>query len=60
MTELYTKGKSPETIKAQAALSPFNRIGEPSDIAPVISFLLSDDAHWISGQVIPVNGAMVS
>lgn len=60
MTELYIKGKSPEVIKYQAGLSPWNRIGEPSDIAPVITFLLSDDAHWISGQVIPVNGAMVS
>jgi len=60
MTELYTKGKTPETIKYQASLSPFNRIGEPGDIAPVITFLLSDDAHWISGQVIPVNGAMLS
>jgi len=60
MTELYTKGKSQEVIARQAALSPFNRIGEPDDIAPVITFMLSDDAHWISGQVIPVNGAMVS
>jgi 3-oxoacyl-[acyl-carrier protein] reductase len=59
-TDLYTKGKTPEMIARQAALSPFNRIGETSDIAPVIAFLLSDDAHWISGQVIPVNGAMVS
>jgi 3-oxoacyl-[acyl-carrier protein] reductase len=60
MTELYTHGKSDATIKQQASLSPFNRIGEPADIAPVIVFLLSDDAHWISGQVIPVNGAMLS
>lgn len=60
MTELYTNGKTPETIRYQASLSPFNRIGEPSDIAPVVAFLLSDDAHWISGQVIPVNGDMVS
>jgi 3-oxoacyl-[acyl-carrier protein] reductase len=60
MTELYTKGKAPETIKAQAALSPFNRIGEPADIAPVVVFLLTDDARWVSGQVIPVNGDMVS
>jgi len=60
MTELYTKGKTPETIKYQASLSPFNRIGEPSDIAPVVAFLLTDDARWISGQVIPVNGDMVS
>jgi len=60
MTELYTKGKAPETIKAQAALSPFNRIGEPADIAPVVVFLLTDEARWVSGQVIPVNGDMVS
>ncbi|HEY4111433.1 SDR family oxidoreductase [Puia sp.] len=60
MTELYTTGKSADVIKYQASLSPFNRIGQPSDIAPVITFLLSDDAHWISGQVIPVNGAMLS
>ena len=59
-TELYTKGKTPEMIARQAAMSPFNRVGEPSDIAPVIAFLLTDDAHWISGQIIPVNGAMVS
>jgi 3-oxoacyl-[acyl-carrier protein] reductase len=60
MTELYTNGKSAETIKYQASLSPFNRIGEPSDIAPVVAFLLTDDARWVSGQVIPVNGDMVS
>jgi 3-oxoacyl-[acyl-carrier protein] reductase len=60
MTELYTKGKTPETIARQAALNPFNRIGEPGDIAPVFVFLATDEAHWISGQIIPVNGAMLS
>jgi len=29
-------------------------------IAPVVVFLLTDDARWVSGQVIPVNGDMVS
>src|SRR5579859_1604653 len=53
-TELYTKGKTPEMIARQAALSPWNRVGEVDDIAPVIVFMLSDDAHWISGQIIPV------
>ncbi|HWB90993.1 MAG TPA: SDR family oxidoreductase [Puia sp.] len=57
-TELYLKGKSPELIARQAALTPFNRIGEPGDIAPVVVFLATDEAHWISGQIIPVNGAM--
>lgn len=59
-TELFTKGKSPETIARLAAMNPFNRIGEPSDIAPVFVFLASDEAHWINGQIIPVNGGMLS
>jgi len=59
-TELYRNGKSAELIARQAAMNPFNRIGEPEDIAPVVVFLATDEAHWISGQVIPVNGAMLS
>jgi 3-oxoacyl-[acyl-carrier protein] reductase len=59
-TELYRNGKTPETIARQAAMNPFNRIGEAVDIAPVVVFLATDEAHWISGQVIPVNGAMLS
>lgn len=57
-TELYTKGKTPEIIARQAALSAWNRIGEPEDIARVVVFLASDDAKWISAQNIGVNGAM--
>ena len=59
-TELYRKDKSPEVIARQAAMNPFNRIADPIDIAPVVVFLATDEAHWISGQVIPVNGAMLS
>ena len=59
-TELYRNGKTPEMIARQAAMNPFNRIGEAVDIAPVVVFLATDEAHWISGQVIPVNGAMLS
>ncbi|HEY6900340.1 MAG TPA: SDR family oxidoreductase [Puia sp.] len=57
-TELYFKGKSPEIIARQSALSPFNRIGDPREIAPVIVFLAGPDASWISGQNLGVNGAM--
>jgi 3-oxoacyl-[acyl-carrier protein] reductase len=57
-TELYMEGKSPEMIARQAALNAFNRLAEVGDIAPVIVFLASDDAKWISGQTIGVNGAM--
>lgn len=37
--------------------SPFKRMGQPPDIADVVAFLASDDARWISGQNILVNGA---
>lgn len=57
-TELYTKGKTPEMIARQAALSAFNRIGEPGETASVVVFLATDEAKWISGQNIGINGAM--
>ncbi len=57
-TELFTKGKTDETIARLASLSAFNRIGQPDDIAKVVSFLASDDAKWISAQNIGLNGGM--
>lgn len=57
-TELFTNGKSEELITRLAGLSAFNRIGETDDIARVVAFLAGDDAKWISGQNIGVNGAM--
>jgi len=35
---------------------PLKRIGQPGDVAPIIAFLASDDASWITGQTISVNG----
>lgn len=57
-TELFTKGKPKEVIDRLASLNAFNRLGEPEDIAKVLVFLASDDAKWISGQTIGLNGAM--
>ncbi|MBS1602803.1 MAG: SDR family oxidoreductase [Bacteroidetes bacterium] len=56
-TPLFTNGKPQEVIDRLGAMSAFNRIGEPKDIAPVVVFLASDEAGWISGQNIGVNGA---
>jgi len=39
-------------------LVPMNRIGEPEEVARLVRFLCSDDASYITGQVISVNGGM--
>jgi 3-oxoacyl-[acyl-carrier protein] reductase len=38
--------------------TPLGRIGQPQDIANVVAFLASDEAGWITGQVIPVSGGL--
>lgn len=44
-------------VKA-AKKSPMGRIGKPNDVAGLISFLLSDDSAFITGQTIHVNGGL--
>jgi NAD(P)-dependent dehydrogenase (short-subunit alcohol dehydrogenase family) len=39
--------------------NPSGRPGEPRELAAAIRFLLSDDASWITGQVLHVSGGMV-
>jgi len=39
---------------------PIGRIADPDEIAIVVSFLCSDDASYITGQTINVNGGMLS
>jgi acetoacetyl-CoA reductase len=49
--------KVPEDIRAQiVAQIPVGRLGEPSEIARTVAFLTSDDAGFITGANIPVNG----
>ncbi|MCU0229431.1 MAG: glucose 1-dehydrogenase [Bryobacterales bacterium] len=41
-----------------ASVTPLGRVGLPEDIADVVAFVASDDARWITGQVIPVSGGV--
>jgi len=38
------------------SLMPISRIGEPEDVGRLVAFLLSDEASWITGQLIAVDG----
>jgi 3-oxoacyl-[acyl-carrier protein] reductase len=38
--------------------TPLGRVGQPRDIAPLVSFLASDDAGWITGQIIGAAGGL--
>lgn len=49
--------KIPEDIKAEMMKNiPLQRLGQPSDIADAVEFLISDKASYITGQVLSVNG----
>ena len=50
---------SEEVKKASAAQIPLGHFGKPEDIAKTVAFLASDDAAYITGQVIQVDGGMV-
>ena len=45
-----------EFRKQVEAQTPLGRIGRVDDIAPVVTFLASDDARWVTGQVLYVSG----
>lgn len=55
-TELFLKGKTAEQIAEMSKLAPLERLGEPADIASVVSFLASADGAWVNSQVIKANG----
>ena len=53
------EGFSEETLKNLAEETPLGRIGEPEEAAAAIFFLAGDEASFITGQVLGVNGGMV-
>lgn len=56
-TELL-KGRTPKEKERLAKLIPMGRLGDPWEIATVVSFLVSDKAKYITGATIDVNGGL--
>jgi 3-oxoacyl-[acyl-carrier protein] reductase len=50
----FTKTESGRNLTL--GMQALKRIGQPSDVADVITFLCSENARWITGAVIPVDG----
>jgi len=51
---------SPAAESLSRALHPLGRLGEPQDVAAAIAFLLSDEAGWVTGQVLGVDGGLAT
>jgi NAD(P)-dependent dehydrogenase (short-subunit alcohol dehydrogenase family) len=52
--------KDPDVLDRVAKWYPLGRIGEPEDVAGAALFLASDEAAWISGAVLPVDGGLTA
>jgi 3-oxoacyl-[acyl-carrier protein] reductase len=57
-TDLFLNGKSEEQIRQFAKMPPLERLGQPDDIARVVSFLAGPDAGWVNGQTLRANGGV--
>jgi NAD(P)-dependent dehydrogenase (short-subunit alcohol dehydrogenase family) len=56
MRQQMGEEKYQKRVKTILRMYPTGRLGEPEDAAAMITFLLSDQASWVTGQVISVNG----
>ena len=50
----------PGALEKLTSMYPLGRVGEPEDIAAAVAFLGSDDAAWITGHTLPVEGGVLT
>ncbi len=59
VTDLALSTNTPEQIAQVVELTPLGRLGDPEDVAAAVAFLASDDAAFINGATLSVNGGLV-
>jgi 3-oxoacyl-[acyl-carrier protein] reductase len=55
-TDMSSFTKTDAGREATLGMQALKRVAQPEDIAPVVAFLASDDAHWITGDTVHVDG----
>ncbi|TPK71120.1 SDR family oxidoreductase [Mesorhizobium sp. B2-4-15] len=58
-TALFLDGKSEAQIEAITRMIPLGRLGQPDDIAGLVSFLAGPESGWVNGQVVRANGGAI-
>jgi NAD(P)-dependent dehydrogenase (short-subunit alcohol dehydrogenase family) len=58
-TAMPRQHSSEERLREQGRRNPMGRIGQPADMAAAVAFLVSDDASYITGQTLAVNGGQI-
>jgi 3-oxoacyl-[acyl-carrier protein] reductase len=54
---MFALGKTEQQVAAMALSHPTGHLGSAEDVASAVALLVHDDARWISGQIVRVNGA---
>jgi len=49
----------PEILDDAMKMIPLRRVGKPEDVAAAVAYLMSDEAGYVTRQVISVNGGML-
>ncbi len=58
-TDMFRAGKTEQQINFFAGMHPEKRLGTTDEVGNVVAFLASDEASWVNGQTLMVNGVSV-